>query len=142
MKSINLKREDGQSLVEVVVALSVLTIVLTGVVTLAVNTVALMITSRMKTEATAYAQQGIESLKGDVGASCGALENTPGAGEENFPTSPTSTYSRTKRIEDPPVSLGLPATYASTHALVIIKVNWENKGQDESLIVKQVMKRQ
>ncbi len=64
---------NGQSLIEVTVALSILVVVLTGVVTLAVNVAGLMIASRMATEATAIAQEGLEALKGAPSSTCAGL---------------------------------------------------------------------
>jgi prepilin-type N-terminal cleavage/methylation domain-containing protein len=64
------KNEKGFSLIEVVVALSILTMVLSGAITLIVSVVNLNLLSRNKTEAVAYAQEGITIGAAKVSTGC------------------------------------------------------------------------
>jgi len=139
VKKIVLNRK-GQSLVEVTVALSILAIVLTGVVTLAVNTVGLMLASRSRMEGTAYAQQGLEILKAKPGSDCttGLELNSPTDITLPVPSPYDSIYTRTYKVADPPSGTVPP----SSHTLVSVKVTWEFRGQPGGEItVKQIMKR-
>jgi type II secretory pathway pseudopilin PulG len=54
-----LANKKGQTLVETVVALGILAIVLTGTISLVVNIVSLVLSSRNKTEAMALAEKGL-----------------------------------------------------------------------------------
>lgn len=136
-----LQNERAQSLVEVTVALSILAVVMTGVVTLAINAVGLMINSRMKTEAAAIAQQGIEVVKGSPSKGCNVLlpgktyiilNNvlTPG------PEQAINSYTRTIRIDNDDIS-GLAN---SDLALVTVTVSWSLRAQPSDLVLKQLVR--
>lgn len=128
--------KKGQSLVEVTVAMSILAVVLTGVVTLAVNAAGLMVSSRSRTEATAYAQQGLEVLKSKPSNSCYVLGSSDLANGLNKSMDTGNTfYTRTFDVSDPPNSID-----TGGYALVTIKVSWTN-GSGGNITLKQIMKR-
>lgn len=119
----------GQSLIEVVVALSILTVALAGVVTLAVNTVGLMISSRFRMEATAYAQAGLEGVKSARSNMCNWLSN--GTTREGK-TVEGINYTRETKIED-------ADSFYSGAKLVTVKVTWTEKGVPGNVELKQIM---
>jgi len=122
---------NGQSLVEVTVALAILAVVLTGVVTLAVNTVGLMISSRMRMEATSLAQQGLEEAKGGRSNECDGL--AIGIKENGIKIGEDKEYTRTIKISD--------AGTAWTGAVLIdVKITWNVKGQpDGNIELKEIL---
>lgn len=61
--------KKGQSLIEVVVALSILGITMFGVMTLGINTIGYSIASKARTQAIALAQQGLEVARNQIGGS-------------------------------------------------------------------------
>jgi len=125
-------RKEGQSLVEVVVALSVFMIAFVAVVTLATNVVRYMLSSRQKIEATTIAQGEMERIKAKPGNSCaGSL--LPGSSDSTTYSGYTIFYSS----EDP--SSPFPA---SDYDLVTIKVEWVDRGITDSLELKQVVRSQ
>lgn len=127
MKLFSNKR--GQSLVEVTVALSILAVVLTGVVTLIVNAVGLMLDSRDKTEAVAYAQQYLEEKKGSKTNSCRGLEDI----DENPSEIAGTKYKKEVDIDgSDPIFPGA--------VLITSKITWLSKnGSDRDVTVKQIM---
>lgn len=58
-----MKKEKGQSLVEVTVALSILGIVMLGVITLAINVIGYSIGTKAQAQAVALAQEGLEIMR-------------------------------------------------------------------------------
>ncbi|PIZ00362.1 hypothetical protein COY62_03095 [bacterium (Candidatus Howlettbacteria) CG_4_10_14_0_8_um_filter_40_9] len=129
MKIISNKR--GQSLVEVTVALSILAVVLTGVVTLIVNAVGLMLDSRDKTEAVAYAQQYLEEKKGSKTNSCIGLDDT-----DESPSDIAGTKYK-KEVD----IVGSDSIFPGA-VLVTSKITWNAKnGSGRDVTVKQIMGR-
>lgn len=124
--------KKGQSLVEVTVALSILAVVLTGVVTLIVNAVGLMLDSRDKTEAVAYAQQYLEEKKGSKTNSCDGLAITPPPVSTDIITG--TKYSKQVSIVD---SAAFPGA-----VMVTSKITWLAKNSTpRDVTVKQIMSR-
>lgn len=129
MKIISNKR--GQSLVEVTVALSILAVVLTGVVTLIVNAVGLMLDSRDKTEAVAYAQQYLEEKKGSKTNSCTGLDDIDESPSEIVGTK----YSKEVDIVD-------SSSIFPGAVMVTSKITWLAKNSTpRNVTVKQIMSR-
>lgn len=141
----NLLGNNGQSLVEVTVALSLLTIVLTGVVTLAVSATGLMISSRMGTEATVIAQEGLEVLKGAPSNTCAGLDpgekflidseglldlDLIGAGQ------PVRGYTRIIETLDDNIT----GEDSTDLILAQVTVTWKNRGQPiGEIVLKQII---
>lgn len=73
-----MRTKKGQSLVEVIVALGIITLVFAGAITLIVNAVNLEISARNRTEATALAQRELALALQAVGEGCekGTYEKT------------------------------------------------------------------
>lgn len=144
--------KKGQSLVEVTVALSLLAVVLTGVVTLAVNAVSLMAASRLRTEATALAQEGLEIAKSYKDNGCISLSNNSyvivnnqlvtlaSAPEKATITLDNASYTREITIADD--AIVDPLNSASEYALATVTVSWDLKGKPEGDIkIEQIIKR-
>ena len=120
----------GQSLVEVVVALTILAIVFIGIVTLAANTIKLMLSSRQKMQAVAIAQQQLELEKSNTGNSCTA-RTVPSNPVIPSQTIDGTAYTITK-------SLASSANYPNA-VLVTITVSWPVQSQTMSLTVRELV---
>jgi len=138
MKIMNQK---GQSLIEVTVALGILAVVLSAVVTLAAQGIGLMIASRQRTEATALAQKSLEVLKGNSTNVCDgnktvnagiALSTLGGIGDI-----PGQFISSTYEVVDH----NFPGISITGYRKATVTVKWKTRlGGDTDLSVSQIFK--
>lgn len=160
------KRKRGQSLVEVTVALSILGITMMGVLTLAINVIGYSISTKSRSQAVGYAQEGLEVARSFL-RSCSELKISilegqdfvvdsgtalaPGASEAIGDFTRTITIRSLSKTEDPDGD-GFPedilivpnSTYIKTDDFYLItsKVEWNVKGtKDGKTTVYGVVKR-
>jgi prepilin-type N-terminal cleavage/methylation domain-containing protein len=123
----------GFSLIEVVVALSILVMVLSGVITLIVSVVNLNLVARNKTEAVAFAQDGITIGSAKVSNGCFIYApNTPELADKTF--SGQNKYFRTISFEKGDMIFNavdnvyqFSANTDGTFVRVISRVQWFDK---------------
>lgn len=77
MHLFNKQIKRGQTLIEVVVSLTILIFVFMGTITLIINTVNLTLSSRDKTEAMALAQKSLTEAKVYLSGGCNASNDSP-----------------------------------------------------------------
>jgi type II secretory pathway pseudopilin PulG len=112
--------QNGQSLIETVVALAIAVIILSAIVLLMVKSIDSSNFAKQENQATIYAQQGIEIVRQYAASGHNQLDQLAiqsSSGFEN-PTG-TSTYLRTVTVDSDAVNCG-------TTAHVTIVVNWND----------------
>lgn len=125
----------GQSLVEVVVALGIVSIVFSGTVTLIVQTVNLELSARDRTEAINYAQKILNEKVVEIEGGCN-LEYT--TGEVSGP--PFGKYNSTINVNNNFTSYGNGLDSAN-FIEITSRVTWKPKGlPDDKYEVKQIVR--
>lgn len=131
------KRVKGMGLVEVVVALSILTIVFGGTVTLIVNVVNLAVTAKQKTEAITYAQKGLAEKIKQLNYGC--VVTLPSTElDTNYPN--YSVHTKAERGD----LAGTPVVFSPNANGSFIKINstvtWYNRFGRNDYSVNQIMR--
>lgn len=121
--------KKGQSLVEVVVAMSILIIILTGVVTLIVNVMNLTMMARNSLSATALAQKVLVQESSKYLNTCSVVENA----NSGILTDSASgfSYEVKKMSPDSTIDSGFSA---DRFIKIIVDVTFKNKGYGEQIV--------
>ncbi|MDD5693270.1 MAG: type II secretion system protein [Patescibacteria group bacterium] len=143
-------KKKGQTLVEVMVALSILIVILSGVITLLIKSVNLVIDSRSKTEAIAIVQNGLSEGISSVQGTCQIHGDDNGSPKMIIDRTSTTTGTPNYLVENPEshnkyklivtlqrfntdannidVSLQPSLTDAANFGVVVSQVLYNNKG--------------
>jgi Tfp pilus assembly protein PilV len=124
--------KKGQTLIEVVVALSILIVVFTGVVSLTMSVVNLTLASKDQTEAVAFAQKVLTDYDYQLTQSCPIGAPAFGAGQCSLPSDPDLSKF-TCSVYKNPISSALVNQISNSLVSdelnnLTVTVSWDSKG--------------